>query len=248
MNIEEIFSDLNYIKDFYVTKDKVYFSTDRNITYNNLYKDIKKYDCNVDKYKYIQLPFIPIDKSGDFSIEKLENIGYIASDTLDLLENSLKSNGIDSEISIEYINNESNIKEAFKKEENVVKNIKSQKKAIALNGDIEETEFKYKNLSSLIFSSNNFLRGVISIPCFFLALLFFMPFPSSCLFPSLFLIFLYLFILLASSFSLSFSAFSLLRLLGLPVPSAVFRRLFPLSFFVMKFSLLLIGSILISLP
>ena len=83
---------------------------------------------------------------------------------------------------------------------------------------------------------------------FFLALLFFMPFPSSCLFPSLFLIFLYLFILLASSFSLSFSAFSLLRLLGLPVPSAVFRRLFPLSFFVMKFSLLLIGSILISLP
>ena len=83
---------------------------------------------------------------------------------------------------------------------------------------------------------------------FFLLYCFFMPFPSSCLFPSLFLIFLYLFILLASSFSLSFSAFSLLRLLGLPVPSAVFRRLFPLSFFVMKFSLLLIGSILISLP
>ena len=155
MNIEEIFSDLNYIKDFYVTKDKVYFSTDRNITYNNLYKDIKKYDCNVDKYKYIQLPFIPIDKSGDFSIEKLENIGYIASDTLDLLENSLKSNGIDSEISIEYINNESNIKEAFKKEENVVKNIKSQKKAIALNGDIEETEFKYKNLLELINNRKN---------------------------------------------------------------------------------------------
>ena len=163
MNIEEIFSDLNYIKDFYVTKDKVYFSTDRNITYHNLYKDIKKYDCNVDKYKYIQLPFIPIDKSGDFSIEKLENIGYIASDTLDLLENSLKSNGIDSEISIEYINNESNIKEAFKKEENVVKNIKSQKKAIALNGDIEETEFKYKNLLELINNRKNSEENIVYI-------------------------------------------------------------------------------------
>lgn len=163
MNIEEIFSSLNYIKDFYITKDRVYFSTDRNITYNNLYKDIKRYDCNADKYKYIQLPFIPIDQNGDFSIEKAEKIGYIASDTLNLLEDNLKSNGIDSEVSIKYINNESNIKEVFKKEKNVIKDIKSQKKAIASNGDINETEFKYKNLLELINSRKNSDENIVYI-------------------------------------------------------------------------------------
>ena len=103
-------------------------------------------------------------------------------------------------------------------------------------------------LSFLAFLFFTFFHSPYFVFSFVFALLFCMPFPSSCFFPSLFLIFLCLFILLASSFSLSFIFFLLflLRLLGLPVPSAVFCRLFPLSFFVMKFSHLLIGSIFIS--
>ena len=150
--LEYVLKNIESINDFYIDKNKIYYSLNDYVSIYRIKKEIYKYipddKCEFD---FIEVPNFKRDENGNIDSLFLEKY-TLGSKEIKSISKKISDKNINNSLIVSFKNTEGEItlENTNNNENNIERKTIKNKKAIANGGIIKKEEYKYKNLIELM--------------------------------------------------------------------------------------------------